>query len=107
VRRNIARISAAGTFSQEPWGGKLGGQQGSRGFVGEGQPTDESAVSQRDPFLGIDLPDLVGFGGAGGRRGVGLRRSRAIDARPDERLLKGTDGGDVLVYEFLDQFNTN
>jgi hypothetical protein len=79
------------TFSQYPWGGKLGGQQRPRSLVGEGQPTDESAVGERDPLFGIDFPNLMRFGGAGGQRGPRPRRARAIDPGPDERLLEGPD----------------
>jgi len=89
-------ISAGGTFSQEPWGGKLGGEQGPGGLVGEGQPADGLAAGQGDPLLGIDLPNLMGFSGPGGRRGAGPRRAWAIDPRPDERLLEGADGWDDL-----------
>ena len=62
IRRNIARISAAGTRSQRPWGGNLGAQQGAGGLVGHRQPADPLAVGQGDLLDGVDLPDLVGQG---------------------------------------------
>jgi hypothetical protein len=103
----MSRTSAAGTFSQSPWGGKLGSQQGSRGFVGEGQPTDPLAAGQRDPFFGIDLPDLMGFCGTGDWSSAGPRRAWAIDPRPDERLLESADGRYGLIMKLFDQLNTN
>jgi hypothetical protein len=64
-------------------------------------------VGQRDPLLGIDLPDLVGFGRAGSRRDAWLRSPRAVDPGADEGLLEATDGGDIFFREFFEQLNTN
>jgi hypothetical protein len=91
TRRNISRIAAEVTFSQYPWGGKLGGQKGPRGFIGERQPTDELAVGEPDPLFGVDLPDLMGFCGAGNLRGLRPWWAWAIDPRPDKGLLEGPD----------------
>jgi hypothetical protein len=96
-----------GTRCQRPWGGKLGGQQGPRRLVGECQPTDAVAVGERDLFLGIDLPDLMGFGGAGDRWDPGAWPPGAIDASVNEGLLEGPDRRDKLISELFNQLNAD
>src|SRR5271166_5653308 len=107
VRRNMSRIAVGGTFCQRPWGGKRGGQQGPRGLVGEGQPTNALAAGQADSLLGIDLPDLMGHGGSGSRWGGRPWRSRAIDSSPAEGLLEGANRGHGLTRILLAQLDTN
>ena len=106
VRRNMSRIAVGGTFCQRP-GGKRGGQQGPRGLVGEGQPTNTLAAGQPDSLLGIDLPDLMGHGGSGSRWGGRPWRSRAIDSSPAEGLLEGANRGHGLTRILLAQLDTN
>jgi hypothetical protein len=62
-------VARGSTWLQEARGENHRPQDGARGLVDDAQPTDLSAVSQGDPFRGIDLPGLV--------RPRGLLRRRA------------------------------
>jgi hypothetical protein len=94
VRRNIARFSAAWTCSQRRSGGKFGGQDRPRGLIGDRQPADASAGSQRHILDGVDLPDLVGEGRLAGQGGGHTAAPGPMDAGADEGDLEAPPRGD-------------
>lgn len=76
------------------WGGNLDGQEGPRGLIGHGEPTDPLAGGQRHILDGVDLPDLVGMDGLGDHRGDHAAAPRPMDPGSNERDLEAAHRGD-------------
>jgi hypothetical protein len=94
ARRRTAWVSPAGTLFQIPRGENRGRQDRSGGFVDDPHPTGLPAVGQRHLLGGVDLPGLVGLGGAAGDRGGAATSGRGTQVGAAERTLQGAFAGE-------------
>jgi hypothetical protein len=94
-------MSTAGVCCHCSWGGKLGGQDGPRALVGDGQPTGLAAVGELGLLDGVGLPDLMDAARPDDRRSGWLFPPRPVDGGGAEVGLEGSDGRDMLIWKFF------
>jgi hypothetical protein len=86
----------AATWSQCPWGENRRPQDGAAALIDDPQPADRLPRLEADALSGVDLPDVMGLGSAGGAAGgtaAGGGRGQVGGVDPALHGALARDGG--------------